>query len=328
MFAGRKLKRLAEEVNLRLLSLLGGQPAQESFRGNLIGRFPMLVDSLDELGRRLDSRAEILTEQASAAPESALVDELQGCLQSAREELEQLRGDVEGSRHKMLVLDEQLAAYGARERGWEVTRSVLTEVCWELVIVNGDPAHPDNQLRWSQQFRDLLGYSERDFQSDLEGYYSIVNPDDLNRVAEVFAEYFRVGDMSSPYTIEYRMRHKSRGEVWFRERGQGVLGHDGQLCRIIGAVREISDERLAETIRTRELANMQTTYEQISQVVGVIKAIADQTNLLALNAAIEAARAGEQGRGFAVVADEVKKLAGSTREATQKIQEMLSARSL
>lgn len=328
MFTGTKLKRLAEEVSLSILSLLGGQPAQESLPGNLIERFPMLVDSLDELRRRLDSRTEVGAEQASAAPESALVSELRGCLQSAREELDQLRGDVEGSRYQMLALDEQLAAYGERERGWDVTRSVLTEVCWEMVIVNGDPAHPDNQLRWSQQFRDLLGYSERDFQSDLEGYYSIVNPDDLNRVAEVFAEYFRVGDMSSPYMIEYRMRHKTRGEVWFRERGQAVQGHDGQLCRIIGAVRDISDERLAETSRARELATMQTTYEQISQVVGVIKGIADQTNLLALNAAIEAARAGEQGRGFAVVADEVKKLASRTREATQKIQEMLTSKTV
>ncbi|CAH9049749.1 Methyl-accepting chemotaxis protein McpA [Pseudoalteromonas holothuriae] len=101
------------------------------------------------------------------------------------------------------------------------------------------------------------------------------------------------------------------------------FAHSGNTL-ISNTVNQVAQLNNSLDASATEISHLESESNNITNILGVIRGIAEQTNLLALNAAIEAARAGEQGRGFAVVADEVRTLAQRSHDATQEIEQVLT----
>ncbi|MCR5409751.1 MAG: PAS domain-containing protein [Lachnospiraceae bacterium] len=202
-----------------------------------------------------------------------------------------------------------------------------------------------------------------EFPDIMQSWITKIHPDDVPGASEAMGKQLADHSGATVFDMEYRMKHKNGEYIWVRASSYVVWSHDSVPLMAAGTILDITEQKtnkerfekemepnieslrngianIAENVEraatqmlevsrrqdeVTEAANsIESAVDASMEIIGSIQSIANQTNLLSLNASIEAARAGDAGRGFAVVATEVQTLSHSTKETTEHISEKLT----
>ncbi|MDO9372260.1 MAG: methyl-accepting chemotaxis protein [Gammaproteobacteria bacterium] len=241
----------------------------------------------------------------------------------------------------LLLLATALALAFGILAAWAITRQIVIPLSQTLKVAErvaaGDLSH--NLI---SERRDELGQLQRSMQSMTVGLRELIGgiSDGVTQIASAAEQLSSVTEQTSAgvnsQKVETDQVATAMNEMAAtvqevarnaEEASEAAVAADQQARegdKVVGeAIAQI--ERLASEVgnSTEAMGHLKRESDKIGSVLDVIKSVAQQTNLLALNAAIEAARAGEAGRGFAVVADEVRSLAQRTQKSTEEIEELI-----
>ncbi|APV39527.1 methyl-accepting chemotaxis protein [Pseudomonas frederiksbergensis] len=241
----------------------------------------------------------------------------------------------------LLLLATALALAFGILAAWAITRQIVIPLSQTLKVAERVAAGDLTQNLISER-QDELGQLQRAMQSMTLGLRELIGGigDGVTQIANAAEELSAVTEQTSAgvnsQKVETDQVATAMNEMTAtvqevarnaEEASEAAVAADQQARegdKVVGeAIAQI--ERLAKEVghSTEAMGHLKRESDKIGSVLDVIKSVAQQTNLLALNAAIEAARAGEAGRGFAVVADEVRSLAQRTQKSTEEIEELI-----